>query len=474
MQWFYDGQIRRYLTQVMRLLSNFPVKDSAGNLKDVPVMYGDLTRQVASIIKGNSENKLPSAPRMSVYVTGLELDRARQSDSTFVNKLNIREKEYNPDSGEYLSKQGANYTVERIMPTPYQLKVNCDIWASNTDQKLQILEQILVWFNPALEIQTTDNFVDWTSVSVVYLDSINWSNRTVPVGVDSEIDVATLSFRLPIYITPPSKVKRMGVITNIITSIFDEKTGTIEEGITRPELNAWDDAIKSGFVENEFGRKAETDVATQSANVNYKSYGTYVEGDKVRIINRGRVGALSWREILEAEPGNYIADVSRIYFSSLESDAMVTGTFTLNPLNETEIVVNWDTDSFPQDSIISGPTGDKTTIDYIINPLTFNPTNIKSPGVRLLLLEDVGNEESVESAVAWQNNNGSPLIAKENDIVEWSGTEWVIVMDASETNENIYVTNLNTNVQYRFDNGSWFQSVEGEYLVGTWRLDLYG
>jgi len=48
-QYFYDGQIRRYTTQMMRILSNFPVKDGKGNIKEVPVMYGDLTRQVANI-----------------------------------------------------------------------------------------------------------------------------------------------------------------------------------------------------------------------------------------------------------------------------------------------------------------------------------------------------------------------------------------------------------------------------------------
>ena len=62
MQHFYDGQIRRYVTQMVRLMSNFSVKDGSGTLKQVPVMYGDLTRQVASIIRDNSENKIPSAP----------------------------------------------------------------------------------------------------------------------------------------------------------------------------------------------------------------------------------------------------------------------------------------------------------------------------------------------------------------------------------------------------------------------------
>ena len=68
MQHFYDGQIRRYITQLMRIMSNFPVKDGKGKITTVPVMYGDLTRQVANLIRDNSENKLPSVPRMSVYI----------------------------------------------------------------------------------------------------------------------------------------------------------------------------------------------------------------------------------------------------------------------------------------------------------------------------------------------------------------------------------------------------------------------
>ena len=41
MQHFYDGQVRRYITQLMRIVSNFPVKDGKGKTKEVPVMYGD-------------------------------------------------------------------------------------------------------------------------------------------------------------------------------------------------------------------------------------------------------------------------------------------------------------------------------------------------------------------------------------------------------------------------------------------------
>lgn len=470
MKHFYDGQVRRYLTQMMRILANFPVQDGKGVQKEVPVTYGDLTRQVANIIRENSENKLPSAPRIAVYLTGLELDKDRLTDATYTRKTNIREREYDESSGEYLNTQGKSYTVERLIPTPYMMRVNADIWTSNTDQKLQLLEQILVLFNPSLEMQTTDNFIDWTSITVVNLENVTWSNRSVPVGVDSEIDIATLTFSVPIYISPPTKVRKMGVITNIINSMFNENLGTIEDGVSRPILNAYDDIARAGIVQNKFGRKAQSETATETANINYNTYGAFVAGDSVQLYTNGTVGNKNWREIFEALPGQYAADISRVFFTSQDNATTVTGTFTLSPFDEGKILVNWDTDSFPSDTVIAG----RTNIDYIINPTNFNPSLIKSNGVRLLLLEDIGSDEATEFPVAWQNANGTGLVASANDIVEWDGSKWNIVFDASATTEIAYTTNLNTSVQYRFNDDEWLLSIDGDYPVGTWRVELAG
>lgn len=467
---FYDGQIRRYTTQMMRILSNFPVKDGKGATKDVPVTYGDLTRQVANIIRENSENKLPSAPRIAVYLTGLELDRDRLTDATYTRSVNIRERAYDSENNEYLNYQGKNYTVERLIPTPYMMRVNADIWASNTDQKLQILEQILVLFNPSLEMQTTDNFIDWTSITVVNLENVQWSNRSIPVGVDSEIDIATLTFSIPIYISPPTKVKKMGVITNIITSMFDETRGTIEDGVSRPQNNQYVDFVSGITSENDADRVAKTLSADQMANVNYKQYGVYLESSCAQLIHNGMVGAKSWREIFEAHPGVYNADVSRIYFNNLDSNVTVTGTFVLNPFDEGKIEINFDADTFPTDTVIDG----KTTVDYIINPLNFDPTDIKVTGLRLLLLDNIGDAPTGEGSAAWKNADNSNLVASANDIVSWDGTKWVIVFDASEANNITFVTNLNTGIQYRYKDNEWLLSIDGEYPVGTWRIDLNG
>lgn len=449
-------------------MSNFPVKDGKGKITTVPVMYGDLTRQVANLIRDNSENKLPSVPRMSVYITGLDQDRERTQDPSFVNKINIKEREFDENANEYLNTQGKNYTVERLMPTPFTLKANVDVWTSNTDQKLQIIEQIGVWFNPTLELQTTDNFIDWTSITTLELENINWSNRTVPVGIESEVDIATLSFIIPIYISPPAKVKRLGVIQNIITSLFDETTGDIESGITQPQVNAYDDGITAGVTETASGRKAVTEISSQMANVNYLNYAIYVEGTTAKIIHKGSLGTINWNDIFETQPGKFTADISRIYLNNKDSSATPTGTISLNPLNETVLNISWDSDSFPQDTIISG----RTSVDFIIDPSTFNPTTVKAAGVRLLLLGDIGNTSAVEGAVAWKNNDNTNFVASANDIIEWDGAKWIIVFDASESTTITYTTNLNTSIQYRYADGSWLLSIDGEYPVGTWRLSL--
>lgn len=225
-QFFYDQQIRRYIIQFIRMVSNFQVefgKDRNGvtALQRVPVIYGDSSRQASSIIRQNSENSINAVPAMAVYVSQLQYDRDRLQNPSFVGKLNLRERYYDAATGEYSTQQGDTLTVERLMPVPYKLTLKLDIWTSNTEQKLQMLEQLCTLFNPALEIQSTDNYIDWTSITYVLLTDVSWSSRTIPVGTENPIDVATLTFELPIYISAPALVKKLGVVQKIIASIFD-------------------------------------------------------------------------------------------------------------------------------------------------------------------------------------------------------------------------------------------------------------
>ena len=364
MQHFYDGQIRRYLTQIIRLFSQFSYKDGQGRLVQVPVMYGDLTRQVGSILRDNSENKIPSAPRMAVYITNLEMDTARLADSSYVNKLNIRERAYDDSNQEYLNSSGKNYTVERLMPTPYKLTVNVDIWSTNTDQKLQILEQIFMLFNPSLEIQTTDNYIDWTSLSVVNMDNINFSSRTIPTGTENEIDVATITLDTPIFISPPTKVKKLGVITKIITAVF------ADNGL---EVNIDENAYTQSLVEQKIKENEETTKINEGKDqaltnedalvvTTYQDYDLVFIDGVAKLMKNGIVGNESWTAWMIAQPFIYEAGVTQLRLQR-GTGLEIVGTVQINTNDETELqIVSLDEDSLPSDSDINGPNGARGSV----------------------------------------------------------------------------------------------------------------
>ena len=452
MEFFYDGQVRRYLAQALRMLSGFKTRAGDGTEKVVPVLYGDMSRQVASILKGNSENTLPSAPRITLYISEIELDTSRLSDASYINKINIRERAVDPNTNTYTTDQGQNYTIERLMPTPYKLTFKADIWTTNTDQKLQLLEQILVLFNPSFEIQTTDNYVDWTSLTVVYLENVTFSNRTIPVGVDSDIDVATMEFETPIWLSPPGAIKRLGVVQTVISNIFTE-TGKIS-----PDFIGGQPASPVYVTPGNFG------IIVSDNRVKLVEDGESVTDDAFGLsIKHGR--NVNWFNLLD-QYGAFRAGASSIFLHQ-PSGADIVGTASVDPMDQSVLLVNWDPDTFPTNTVIDG----RSSIDAIIDPLTYNPKNVAN-GIRYLILNPIGNELNNNGPIAWKNNDGSDFIANENDIIHWDGVNWSVVFPASTVSDIVYTRNLKTGTQYKWDGEIWTKSFDGEYVAGSWRLSL--
>jgi hypothetical protein len=474
MQFFYDGQIRRYIGQVIRMLSGFKYQSADGTQRTVPVMYGDMTRQVASIIKDNSENKISSGPRIAVYVTGLAMDKTRLSDATFISKVHIREREFDENSGEYTTKQGNNYTVERLMPTPYKLTLKADIWTTNTDMKLQIMEQILMLFNPSLEIQTTDNFIDWTSLSVVDLTDITFSSRSIPVGNETEIDVASLSFETPIWISPPTKVKKLGVVTDVLMNIFDA-TGSVTPDFAAGKPTATEYNNIGGYGLLVYNNKLSLLKGREPISVDDASDTVFTKiGDDI-----------SWNYIFEQYPGKFRTGISQVFLIQ-EGGNQIVGTLSEDQDNSAILHVNWDQDTFPTNTLIAnaGNTVLRGSVDAIVDPTRFNPRprlpggaldwpDLTSGPIRYIILESIGDTVNDDGPDAWKNQNGSDFYASANSIIEWAGTHWEVVLDPADPeleNTPVYITNLRTGIQYKFFEGSWTKSFEGEYSKGTWRL----
>jgi hypothetical protein len=451
---FYDGQIRRFLLQFARIFSNFQVeygRDEEGNptLIRVPVRYGDASRQAQTIIQNNSASSMPSAPLMTFYITALEYDRPRMQDPYFVSNTSVRQRSYDSDTDSYTINQGNAFTIERLMPVPYVMTLNLDLWTSNTNQKFQLFEQISTLFNPSLEIQSTDNYLDWTSLSVIELERTNWSSRTIPVGTEDPIDIYTMTFKLPIWISSPAKVKKLGVVEKLIASMYDSK-GDLSDAVGNEDLllGTRQQFTPYGYQVLLLGNRLQ--ILKQNATVNQDNFA----------VPTSVASTQQWPAVL----GMYGGFRPGISMMQLEDqwgmDTTVVGTVVVDPTDDRFLLFSVDSGTVPQNTL--------PAIDAIINPLTSYPGGglpAAAQGQRYLVLEDIGNYDNPEPAVAW-----GVMQARANDIIQYNGTMWQVSFDSQQESSIQFVTNVNTSVQYRWTGQEWVKSYEGLYPGGEWNL----
>jgi hypothetical protein len=450
MNYFYDEQIRRYLTQFMRILGGFSVKtgkDRNGNESyiQVPVRYGDINRMAAHIMKNQSENMINTVPFISCYITDMSISAERRMNPTHIDRQQVYEKKFDTAAGQYIDNEvGNTYTIERYMPVPYDLTVQVDIWTSNTDQKLQILEQLVVLFNPSINLKTNSNPFDWSNLTYTELVNLVWSVRQVPVGTDDIIDVAALNFTIPVLINPPAKLKRQNIIHTILTEIRRLKDND------KLDWNPADPIPNKEWVVVTF-----EDLKLQ----------VQIEGDYATLLNRAGGAAdndgnpLEWEKILrpygELRLGISNLRLRRGMDPGDKYDDIIATIDSIDPGQPNKAYITVDTSTLPNAT--------QPAVSAIINPTKTAPGQglpAAVTGQRYLVLADVPNIS------AWGITN-----AKANDIIEYNGSAWIVSF-SSISNTNAVVLNAMTNLTYEWKNGQWISAVEGTYQNGYWRLYL--
>ena len=385
-KFFYDNQIRRFLVQFARIFSDWNVtkgKDPAGNdiIVRVPIQYGDASRMASAVIANNSPSSLPSAPMITYYISGLEYDQKRTQDPYFIDKLSVRQRTYNADTQSFETTQGQAFTVERIMPVPYTLRITVDFWTTNYNQKLELIEQLGVLFNPAMELQSTDNFIDWTSLSVVYQDGLTFSSRSIPQGSGNPIDILTWKFYMPIWISSSAKIKKLGVIHKIIASIFQGNalTDMQDDDLllgTRQKITPY------GYKLLLLGNNLQILPASEPFNPSNSSLD----------IPDSPNTAVYWHSVLNVY-GTLRPGISQRWLQNPYMTTDIVGTIAFNPNDDRLLIFNVDTETLPQDTL--------DPVDSIINPHTKGPYNASTDtqhglpapdnGQRYLLVESIAS-----------------------------------------------------------------------------------
>jgi hypothetical protein len=444
LDWWYDEQLKRYLIQLIRVFSNFKVEENTEKGKHynrVPCRYGDMNRMVASILRNNSENVINSAPFITVTIGSLQIARDRTLDPFLMVTEQVAEREYKSATNSYDTVQGNLYSTQKFMPVPYNLTINVDIWTTNTDTKMQIMEQLLILFNPSLQLSQNDNPLDWTNIYELELIDINWTSRAIPAGVDEQLDIATLNFAVPIWLSPPAKVKRQSIIQQIVADIHE--TSSIEN---------------LGF--NEGYHDFFKDIAdTAEVVVTPNNYYVQITGATAILLDNAGI-TKKWADIIEMQ--GELSSTSKLKLNisnDTDSDTnMVTGKIAALPGNDTTLVFTLDTDTLPSNTL--------TAVDKIID------ARANYPGDGTLAAAVTDQRYLITEDISATGHPNWAVDAESNDIIQYDGTKWSVVFDASTITDNRYVTNSNTSKQYRWHESSWISSYEGIYNPGYWRLSL--
>ena len=469
LNYFFDNQLRRYIEQVQRVFSHFQVyngRDQNGNDQfiRVPCTYGDQQRMAQHIIRQNSENAQLPVPSIAIYDLDMQIVPERRQLYNHVDKRQFFERKFDEEQNKYTNEDGFRYTVERYMPVPYDLTVIVDVWYTSTDHKMQICEQIMMLFNPDIDIQTSVNSLDWSSLTKLELIGVTWNTTGIPAGLDENLRITSFQFKIPIWINPPATVKRQKVIHQIITDIstvgtidrkhipiFENDFLNVNPQVLNDILNSGDDIQRIIITPGNHYISVDNNVIT-------------LLGADQGEINPATGEVWSWQELIEQydspltenisllrlRPGDNIEDIEMDYVGRIR--------YHTEP---NKLVWTVDLETIPQDTIDS--------FDAVINPLRNLPGEelpIPQIGQRYLVTEEVSN--NADSAI-WSN-----ILIQPNDIIEFDGTNWIVSFDSNAESSVQFTSNRFNGEKLRFDptQKEWNIIPDGNWSPGFWRLIL--
>jgi hypothetical protein len=442
-EYFFDNQQRRFLEQIVRAFSGFSYQTGMRDGQPpqtllVPCHFAQTNRLVANITRNGSENTLNAVPMISVFQTGLRGRKADLQNPFFVDSLQVFERNVQ-DNGQYGPNRGNAYSVDRLMPLPFEMEVQVDIWTSNLEQKYQLAEQILTVVYPQFQIQNSDNALDWSAVTICFVeDDIAFSSRSVPIGTGDEIDIMTIRLRVPIWLTPPAMIHKLNRIEQVVANVGQE--------------------VVDAYGEPLIGKLFKQVIVTPG------DCAIAVDGNAITLLaNKGCTtlpdGSLpSWANLLTSY-GTFEEGVStlRLMLTDDIEGPFVSGTLQMGSAVNT-LVWTIDPDTLPANT--------QAPVNAVIDPMRTIPGGglpTAIDGTRYLLVADVG------PCAAW-----GALTAYTNDIIVYNGTlsAWQVAFHSRTTSAVQYVLNLYTNRQLRWTGREWLMSIDSMYGPGYWRLAL--
>ena len=325
-EYFYNEILRRTIISFGTLFNNVTIQQENSVVK-VPLAYGPTQKFLARIDQSPDLNK-PTAitlPRMSFEFIGLTYDPTRKVTTT--QQFSVKD----PDDGSLMKKS--------FMPVPYNMQFELSIMTKLNDDALQIVEQILPYFQPAynLTVELVEAIQEKRDIPVI-LENITMEDDYEGDFTKRRVLLYTLRFTAKTYLFGPTSSASRDIIKKATVSYL---TGTDISNTTRElSYSATPRAIKNytgdptSNLADDITATAATITVDDGSGFTEKTY-IYIgeeelfikqiDGTKLRVL-RGQDGSAKTTH-LKGDP-IYIIDASDNALIEEGDDFGFSGTFS--------------------------------------------------------------------------------------------------------------------------------------------------
>ena len=196
---FYHETMRKIVVSFGTLFNNIQIvrKNSSGAVVQsmkVPLAYGPQQKFLARL---NSDPALASKVAVTLPRLGFEMNGITYDPSRKLNRVQkFRKVKKSADNADKLDTQ--------FMPVPYNIAFTLYAMAKNSDDALQIVEQILPYFQPDYTLTINDNVsMDSKRDVPIVLNSISYEDNYQGDFTTRRALIYTLSFTAKFYLYGP-------------------------------------------------------------------------------------------------------------------------------------------------------------------------------------------------------------------------------------------------------------------------------
>ena len=213
-QQFYHETIRKIIVSFGTIFNNVQIvrKNSSGNITQsmkVPLAYGPKQKFLTRIREDASISKTTAItlPRIAFEIQTLSYDTTRK-----LNRVTKIRK---------TSAKGSGKLETQYMPVPYNVDLQLFVMAKSGDDALQIIEQILPFFQPEYTITVNDNLDMKQKRDIpIVLTGIDYEDNYEGDFTTRRAIIYTLSFTAKFYLYGP--VTSQSIIKSVQVDQFTD------------------------------------------------------------------------------------------------------------------------------------------------------------------------------------------------------------------------------------------------------------